>query len=483
MKSEFNLKFYFYRVLLINIFSLFYLSNSYSFDVGYISIQSLIYSIHIYLLYFFIFFESISALVNQYGLDFHFFKLILYDFENLNYSYVFHVLYENINIFYYLIFTIFIIFYLEKIKYKINFKFKSYTKNQKFLFISFIIALTLSNINPSLSHQSIIERIKGITNTWTKTDRIFNNHIKYYNQNVKNNFFRNDNWFNTLKFTIFYSNSFSLNSEKLTNIDDQQYLNNFEKIITQNKFNNIYVIINESYPNFRNKNLKNNLFEKIVLNNNLDIQKFKKKWNRSISTQGSEMNFFCGKEVDYEDFKKSDLEQFLERNNCWISNMKNKNLIYIHSYKESFFNRSRYKNFFNKTYFRNDLRQLGIKKCKQKFDGVCDYDVINNMHKLIEKKSDNFVIFLTLNNHIPAEPITKKKYIDCENVFPLNLSKQFCVIYNNQMLFNESLSKFLSNNIGKDDLLVLFSDTPPMFSGKRRIHFEDTIDVYFIKKI
>ena len=81
MKSEFNLKFYFYRVLLINIFSLFYLSNSYSFDVGYISIQSLIYSIHIYLLYFFIFFESISALVNQYGLDFHFFKLILYDLE------------------------------------------------------------------------------------------------------------------------------------------------------------------------------------------------------------------------------------------------------------------------------------------------------------------------------------------------------------------------------------------------------------------
>ena len=150
-------------MLLINIFSLFYLSNSYSFDVGYISIQSLIYSIHIYLLYFFIFFESISALVNQYGLDFHFFKLILYDFENLNYSYVFHVLYENINIFYYLIFTIFIIFYLEKIKYKINFKFKSYTKNQKFFLISFIIALMLSNMNPSLSHQSIIERIKGIT--------------------------------------------------------------------------------------------------------------------------------------------------------------------------------------------------------------------------------------------------------------------------------------------------------------------------------
>ena len=35
----------------------------------------------------------------------------------------------------------------------------------------------------------------------------------------------------------------------------------------------------------------------------------------------------------------------------------------------------------------------------------------------------------------------------------------------------------------KNDLLVLFSDTPPMFSGKRRIHFEDTIDIYFISRI
>ena len=484
MKSKFNLKSYFYRVLLINVSALVYLSNTYSFDLGFISIQSLIYCIHIYLLYFFIFFEGISALFNQYGLDFNFYKLIIRDIDNLNYSYVWHILYENINIFYYFIFTILIIFYLEKKKYKLNFKYKSYTKNQKFFLISFIIALMLSNINPSLSHQSVIERVKGITNTWTKNDRIFNNHIKYYNQNVKNDFFRNDNWFNTLKFSIIYSNKFPENSEKLIYLDDDEYLKNFEKIITQKKFNNIYVIINESYPNFRNQNLKNNLFKKIVSNNNnLNIQKFKKKWNRSITTQGSEMNFFCDKEVDYEDFKKSDLEQFLERNNCWISNMKNKNLIYIHSYKESFFNRSRYKNFFNKSYFRKDLHQLGIKKCKQKFDGVCDYDVINNINKLIKKKSNNFVIFLTLNNHIPAEPITKKKYIDCENVFPLNLSKQFCVIYNNQMFFNESLSKFISNDMGEDDLLVLFSDTPPMFPGKRRIHFEDTIDIYFIKKI
>ena len=63
-----------------------------------------------------------------------------------------------------------------------------------------------------------------------------------------------------------------------------------------------------------------------------------------------------------------------------------------------------------------------------------------------------------------------------------NLSKQFCTIYNNQMFFNESISKFISR-MEKNDILVLFSDTPPMFSGKRRIHFEDTIDIYAISRI
>ena len=49
------------------------------------------------------------------------------------------------------------------------------------------------------------------------------------------------------------------------------------------------------------------------------------------------------------------------------------------------------------------------------------------------------------------------------------------------MLFNESISNFL-NHMDKNDLLVLFSDTPPMFATKRRIHFEDLIDVYFFSK-
>ena len=458
------LKYYFFRVFLVNILALVYLSDTYSFDFGFISIQSLIYSIHVYSLYFFVFFETVSAFISQYGLDFHFYKLIFSNFLTLNYTYVGYVFYENISIIYYLVFTTLIIFYLEKKKYEIVFKFKSYNINQKFYLFSFIFAFILSIFNPSLSHQSLIKRIKGATNMWTEVDKTFVYEVEHYNQMVKNHLFRNENWFITLNYSFIYSANLPAGSRELANIDDYKYFGNFEKFITQKKLNNIYVIINESYPNFRNQDLKNNLFQKIVLNNeSLNIQKFKKKWNRSATTHGSEMEFFCDKEVDFYEFQKEELDIFLDKNNCWI-------------------NKSRYKNFFDKSYFSNDLKKFGYSKCAQKFSGICDHDIMDNMDMLLDKKNDNFVIFLTLNNHIPVKPITDKQYINCEKNFPLNLSKQFCTIYNNQMFFNESISKFISR-LEKNDLLVLFSDTPPMFSGKRRIHFEDTIDIYYISRI
>ena len=479
---NFDFRSYLFRVLIINFLSFIYLSKTYAFDFGFISIQSFIYSINIYLVYFFIFFESISALLNEYGLDFNFYKLVLNNLDNLNYYYVGYVLYENINIIYFLIFSTIILFFFEKEKYKINLKFKLYSTKRKFFFISFLIAFILSNINPTLSHHSIIDRIKGLTNTWSENDRIFFNDVKYYYQNVKNNFLRNDNWYNTLKFTIAYSDNLPAGSKNIFHVDKNEHFGNFEKIITKNFFDNIYVIINESYPNFRNQNLKKNLFEKIVSNNNdLRIQKFKKKWNRTVTTQGTEMEFFCSKKVNFDDFIRDELEYFLEKNSCWITSKKNKNLVYIHSYNETFFNRSRYKKFFNKTYFKQDLLKLGLKRCQQKFDGICDHEVINNMNKFVDQENNNFVIFLTLNNHIPIEPITKKNYLDCEKTFPLNLNKQFCTIYNNQMFFNENLSNFL-RTMNKNDLMVFFSDTPPMFNKRRRIHFEDTIDVYFFSK-
>ena len=49
------------------------------------------------------------------------------------------------------------------------------------------------------------------------------------------------------------------------------------------------------------------------------------------------------------------------------------------------------------------------------------------------------------------------------------------------MYFNKSISRLISR-MGLDDLVVLFSDTPPLFRNKDNVHFEDIIDVYFFSK-
>ncbi len=479
-----QVKKYFIRVILINFFSLIYLVGTTSFDYGFFSIQSIFYSINIYLLYFFILFETICSYLSFYGLDFHFYKLITNNLNNLNYGYIAFIFQENINFIYFLIFSSGSLFFLEKKKYNINFKKNSFNSKKIISIIIIFIIFILTNFNPNLTHHALIKKYKGLTNNWTSIDLFFK--VPRYNKQLtKNNFFRNDNWYNTLKYSFYYPDSDPSGSRLLSEIDKNinfKNFTNFGEVIQEKKYNNIFVIINESYPNFRNKKLKNNLMQKIKFNNgDVIVQNFKKKWNRKLSTQGSEMEFFCNKSVDFEKFITTELKTFINENNCWFGLIKDKNLIYIHSYNENFFNRTRYKSFFDKSYFKKDLELFNFKKCDQKYSGICDYEILNNMDKLITKEKNNFVIFLTVNNHIPLEPFYKNSYIDCKENFPLNLNEQFCTLYNNQMFFNENISKFLSN-MDKDDLLVLFSDTPPMFSSKKRVHFEDIIDVYFFSK-
>ena len=136
-----------------------------------------------------------------------------------------------------------------------------------FLVLMFLIKTNpsrslLSNINPNLTAQSMLERIKGLTNSWTEDDKIFFHEVKFYNQNVKNNFLRNDNWYNTLIFSLRYSESLPAGSKKLSSFDTYENFENFENLISKKNYNNIYIIINESYPNFRNQDLKKKLFEK-----------------------------------------------------------------------------------------------------------------------------------------------------------------------------------------------------------------------------
>ena len=86
-----------------------------------------------------------------------------------------------------------------------------------------------------------------------------------------------------------------------------------------------------------------------------------------------------------------------------------------------------------------------------------------------------------MNNHVPAKLIKNVNQDYCKENFPLNINNQFCFIYQNQILFNQGLKKFI-NTLSKDDFLIFFSDTPPIFPNKQRIHFEDYIDVLTFKK-
>ena len=328
-----------------------------------------------------------------------------------------------------------------------------------------------------------------MTNSWSENDLFY--HRDQFTSHLENNFFRNDNWYEVLKFSMIYSKNASSPSKSQSNqIISKKKFNSFEDVIRKKNYNNIYVVINESYPNFKDKYLKDNLFNQIIGDNkDLSVERYKKKWNKNYSTQGAEVEFFCNKDVDYKSFKQLDFNNFISKNKCWIDSYKNKNFVYIHSYYDSIFNRKRYKDYFDEVYFAQELKKLNLKICKPQnkkkfiqFQGICDHEVIDSLNKIAKSTNNNFIIFLTVNNHIPVQQISKKSFIDCKKNRTLNLNSQFCALYNNQMLFNSSLSKFLST-MNKEDILVLFSDTPPLFNRKDRIHFGDLVDVYFFTKI
>ena len=77
---------------------------------------------------------------------------------------------------------------------------------------------------------------------------------------------------------------------------------------------------------------------------------------------------------------------------------------------------------------------------------------------------------------------SKKEIVDCKKIHPLNLNNQMCIMFKNQMLFNENLVIFL-NKIDKNDLVIFFPDTPPIFPNREMIHFKDKLDVFTFQKI
>ena len=301
----------------------------------------------------------------------------------------------------------------------------------------------------------------------------FTNKIYYMH---KGNFFRNDNWYNVTKNTFKYDE----NNKIFSNFSFGNTLKDY------NELQNIFVIINESYPNFKDNNLKKKLNYALMSNlQNIKISKYKKNWDKNYSTQGSEKDFFCDKKGTWEEFKDN-FNNFLTKNDCWINNFKNRHNIFIHSFDSKSFNRSRYyledNSFFNEVYFKENLLKLDYNSCDTNlyYIGICEYEIVNKLlNKLKENKKKLFILYLTVENHVPIRVKNHKENI-CKN-YPLNLHPQFCTLFHNQLNFNKEINKFI-NNLESNSLLVLFSDTPPLFSERDRIHFEDYIEVFFFKK-
>ena len=478
-----NLKYYFLRLFIINFFGFFYLIDTISFYNGFFSVQSIFYSLNIYLVYLFIFFEAFSSFFSNYGLNFNFFYLILVNLKNLNFGYVGFIFYQNLNLIYFFSLTFFTLFFLEKSNYSFKLKLKFFNKKRN-IFPILLFVFIVTNINPALTHLEILQRFKHIFNIGAEEDRLNKNSIHQnllYKTFYKNNFFRNDNWFHVAKISFLNLKLFSAKLPQSQNI-----YNEFSKVIKneiiEKDYNNIYIIINESYPNFRNIELQKKLFDAIVKGNeDFFIKVHKKKWNKDYSTLGVEMNFFCNNEADFHQFTKLDLKDFVEENNCWINKFRHKNMIYIHSYESSFFGRNKYRSFFNESFFKEDLKKKNLKECYQRFSGICDTEILDNLENIIKTKNNNFLIFLTLNNHAPTKNVTDIKYIDCEKHYPLNQNDQNCILYNNQIHFNKSLSKLISK-MSVNDILVFFADHPPHYKHRNLIYFEDTLPMFFFKK-
>ena len=458
--SLLNFDKYIYLIIITNILSILLLSDTTSLNFGLISLQSLFYCLNSYLFVLFIIFETTSAYLDFYGLTLNFVQLTLTNPKNHNLYFDLYILLVNLKYFIYLLLNLFFLFFAENL---FNLFKPIFIKKKLFFFVSliviFFILFTIFKQRYSATFEKISIRIlKKIT------------YIK------KGNFVRNDNWYIVLKNTINYS-------DLDNNLFDFSFRESFKDI---ENTNNIYIVINESYPNFRDKETKEKLLTVLKSNlQNIEITNYKKNWSKNYSTQGAEMELFCDKKGTWKQFK-TDFNYFLKKNDCWINTFSKRHNIFIHSWNKKSFDRSRYGSgsppFFDELYFKENLLKMNYSICNKNiyYAGICESEIINKLLYKIKKINKNkLIVYLTVENHIPLNLLNKKDLL-CD-YYPLNLHPQFCSLYNNQLKFNGDLNKFI-NQLSPNDLLVFFSDTPPLFSLRDRIHFEDYIDVFFFRK-
>jgi len=392
------------------------------------------------------FIETLSSYLDVYGITLKTLKIGLIKVEALNFKYILNLILENIKY----------IFFLLSISLFIKYKKKILNLHKKLYKITYLLLIVIIFI--------LIISFKNFIS-------LKQYYFAFKNKIENNLILRNDNWFLITKLSLNTLNN------KLTSQEIEDF--NIEKLIKNKK--NIYIFINESYPNFKDKNLYDNLFNKIIDNSDVKFSIYKREYSKEYTTLATEEFILCNKFDD--SFLKITLNEYLVKNNCWSENL-NYHKIYIHSYRKDFFNRyQKYKSYFNETLFYEELKNKGIKDCPWNDVGSCDYDVLDNLNNLVDINSKNkFILFLTLNNHLGLINKTyDKELFNCSENHTLNINSDFCLLYNNQLKFNISVNKFLKN-MTKNDILIMLSDTPPMFNRKLRKYFKEKTNIYVFEK-
>ena len=261
-----------------------------SFNLGLVSLQSLFFSLNTYSFIFFLFFETLSAFLDKYGLTFYFLKILPADLLSLNLKFIFYIFFENYRYLFFLIINLFLV----KKSYFILSLALNLKNNTKYLYILFL-PLSLFFIF-LISNEKILNKVKLIK---------------------EKNLIRSDNWLVNIYSTLNYSIE-----NEVFNFKFENAFNNYENL------NNIYIIINESYPNFKDTYVKNSLTNTIFknLDKSIDVKKYKKNWSKNYSTLGAELSLFCDSEKNFSEFKSLNnnfhLNKYFKKHNCWIKDFK-----------------------------------------------------------------------------------------------------------------------------------------------------------------
>jgi len=457
--NKYNILKYFLRLFVINFSSLLFLYDSMSFQGGgIISYLSLVSSIsnHFYIIH--ITLEIVSVLILEGILNVEIFKIFLQEFLNPEtYNILFYYLLGKSKLIFFLIFNI---FFISNIKFIISL----IINYKKLLIILILILLTLIILYGKTKNHIDNQHKIFIHNFFLGFGKITHT----YAQNLFRISDKFDQFFRIDNLIINISNN-SYNEESLENYDSL----NLSEILNNKEYKKIYIIVAESQPIFKNKDIQKILDNALIKDSKKTYhKKYYLKYNNGI-TPTMLQKIFCDKENLEGSYGRESLGNFLKKNQCYFNDLKKRyQMIFIHSNTKQFGKRDRFNDFFHKTFFYEELINMSFKKrCDWQMPSLCDDEILMRLDEFIyytNKKS--LLLFLTLNNHPPMRDhytkynnFDKRDKMKCDNFKSLSLSKDLCYSFLNQYYFNLLLKKRIID-LKNDEILLFLGDSPPFYS-------------------